>query len=140
MRDMTINGALSAPVNFIVHSLKDVNKQLEQGRPFFIDIVEQGIALYEAEGFPFASPRKLAPEKARVEAQKHFDRWFESAVGFEEQAGFAIRNGRSAIAAFELHQATERLYHCVLLVLTLYSPLCRARHKGVYAARRTMPS
>ncbi|MFA6117628.1 MAG: nucleotidyltransferase domain-containing protein [Sphingomonas sp.] len=29
MRDMTINGALSAPVNFIVHSLKDVNKQLE---------------------------------------------------------------------------------------------------------------
>ena len=26
------------------------------------------------------------------------------------------------IAAFNLHQATERLYHCVLLVVTLYSP------------------
>ena len=25
-------------------------------------------------------------------------------------------------AAFELHQATEQLYHCVLLVLRLYSP------------------
>ena len=58
MRETGITHALSAPVNFIVHSLKDVNKQLEQGRPFFVDIVRQGIALYEAEGFAFASPRE----------------------------------------------------------------------------------
>src|SRR4051812_26799989 len=76
MRDVTINNALSAPVNFIVHSLGDMNKQLEQGRPFFIDIVEQGIALYEAEGFAFTTPQKLPPAKARAEAQKHYDRWF----------------------------------------------------------------
>lgn len=25
-------------------------------------------------------------------------------------------------AAFDLHQATERLYHCVLLVMTFYTP------------------
>ena len=53
MRDTTITRVLSAPVNFIVHTLTDVNQQLERGRPFFVDIVEQGIALYEAEGFPF---------------------------------------------------------------------------------------
>ena len=82
MRDVTINHALSAPVNFIVHSLKDVNKQLEQGRPFFIDIVEQGVALYEAEGFPFASPIKLPPEKARAEAQEYFSKWFAAATEF----------------------------------------------------------
>jgi len=127
MRDMTINGALSAPVNFIVHSLKDVNKQLEQGRPFFIDIVEQGIALYEAEGFPFASPRKLPPEKARAEAQKHFDTWFASASrrlrAFELEAREAtIDTEWRKDAAFTLHQAAERLYHCTMLVLTLYSP------------------
>ena len=39
MRDVTITNALSAPVNFIVHTLKDVNQQLEHGRPFFGDIV-----------------------------------------------------------------------------------------------------
>jgi len=122
MRDMTINGALSAPVNFIVHSLKDVNKQLEQGRPFFIDIVEQGIALYEAEGFPFASPRKLPPEKARAEAQKYFDEWFPSALGFLRNASYAVRDEDLKLAAFLFHQSTERLYHCALLVLTLYSP------------------
>lgn len=122
MRDMTIDGVLSAPVNFIVHSYKDVNGQLEQGRPFFVDIAEQGIALYEAEGFGLAMPRKLPPEEARAEAQKHFDRWFGSASGFHEQAKFAKENGRSNIAAFEFHQASEQLYHCTMLVLTLYSP------------------
>jgi predicted nucleotidyltransferase len=126
MRDMTINGALSAPVNFIVHSLKDVNKQLEQGRPFFIDIVEQGIALYEAEGFPFASPRKLPPEKARAEAQKYFDRWFATAETAFRTFELQRAEGTSIYwlneAVFSLHQAAERLYHCTMLVMTLYSP------------------
>jgi len=122
MRDVTINNALSAPVNFIVHSLTDVNKQLEQGRPFFIDIVEQGIALYEAEGFAFTTPQKLPPEKARAEAQKHFDKWFSSADAFRASSEFLAARGNHNEAAFSLHQAAERLYHCTLLVLTLYSP------------------
>jgi predicted nucleotidyltransferase len=127
MRDVTINQALGAPVSFIVHSLDDVNAQLERGRPFFIDIVEQGIALYEAEGFPFAQPRLLPPAEAKVEAQKYFDEWFASAVRrlrtfhVELQESVSDHAWRKD-AAFTLHQATERLYHCTLLVLTLYSP------------------
>ena len=122
MRDMTIDGILSAPVNFIVHSYKDVNGQLEQGRPFFVDIAEQGIALYEAEGFGLAMPRKLPPEEARAEAQKHFDRWFPSASDFEHLATLAQKEGMANKAAFLFHQAAEQYYHCTLLVLTLYSP------------------
>lgn len=127
MRDVTINNALSAPVNFIVHSLNDVNKQLDQGRPFFIDIVEQGVALYDAEGFPFATPRKLPKAKARAEAQKHFDNWFSSAArryrAFEMEQAEAEKDAEwRKDAAFTLHQAAERLYHCTMLVLTLYSP------------------
>jgi predicted nucleotidyltransferase/HEPN domain-containing protein len=122
MRDVTINEALHAPVSFIVHSLDDVNAQLERGRPFFIDIVEQGIALYEAEGFPFAQPRLLPPADAKIEAQKHFDDWFESAGRYLQTGVDHTAKGWRNEAAFELHQATERLYHCTLLVLTLYSP------------------
>ena len=122
MREMTITQTLSAPVSFIVHSLKDVNKQLEQGRPFFTDIAAQGIALYEAEGFPFATSTKLAPNAVQAEAEEQFSQWCGSASDFLEQAKFAMHNGRSNIAAFELHQATERFYHCVMLVFTLYSP------------------
>ena len=122
MRDTTITKALSAPVNFIVHSLTDVNAQLEKGRPFFVDIVSQGIALCEAEGFPFAQPRDLPPEEARAEAQQHFDKWFPSAEAFLRMAEGARAAGDTNEAAFVLHQSAERFYHCALLVLTLYSP------------------
>lgn len=122
MRDTTITKALSAPVSFIVHSVSDVNAQLERGRPFFIDIVRQGIALYDAEGFWFTSPRDLPPDEARAEAQTHFDEWFPSATRRFELARTALERGYTKEAAFDLHQAVERFYHCTLLVLTLYSP------------------
>ena len=122
MRDATITNALSAPVNFIVHSLSDINGQLEKGRPFFVDIVEQGIALYEAEGFPFAQPRDLPPGEARAEARKYFDEWFPSAVKFKRAAEFLVLDGGLKEAAFNYHQSVERFYHCVLLVFRLYTP------------------
>jgi predicted nucleotidyltransferase/HEPN domain-containing protein len=122
MRDATINEALSAPVNFIVHDFSDVNDQLTNGRPFFVDIARQGIALYEAEGYELATPRVLPPEEARAEAQGHFGRWFESAGRYLETGIGHTQKGWRNEAAFELHQATERFYHCALLVLTLYSP------------------
>ena len=122
MRDVTINQALSAPVNFIIHDLADVNDQLSHGRPFFVDIAKQGIALYEAEGFELATPRVLPPEEARAEAAKHFERWLPSAAAFLQNANDNVDRHRPAEAAFLFHQATERLYHCVLLVHTLYSP------------------
>lgn len=37
-------------------------------------------------------------------------------------ASDAIERGFPSEAAFLLHQATERAYHCLLLTLTLYSP------------------
>jgi predicted nucleotidyltransferase len=45
VREVTISKRISAPVTFIVHSLADVNDQLQHGRPFFIDAIEQGIVL-----------------------------------------------------------------------------------------------
>jgi HEPN domain-containing protein len=99
-----------------------VNKQLKRGRPFFVDIVRDGVALYEAPDHPFEHPEPLSPAEALAEAQGYFDQWFGSAGRFLEAAEFlAGRNGPKE-AAFQLHQATERLYHCLLLVLTLYSP------------------
>jgi predicted nucleotidyltransferase/HEPN domain-containing protein len=122
MRETTITHTISAPVSFIVHTLKDMNKQLEHGRPFFVDIANQGIALYEAEGFPFVPSTALAPHAALKEAQQHFSTWHMSASGFSRNASYAMRDGDINLAAFLLHQATERLYHCVMLVFTLYSP------------------
>jgi predicted nucleotidyltransferase/HEPN domain-containing protein len=126
MREVTIAKTLSAPTNFIVHTLTDVNTQLYKGRPFFTDIVEQGVALYQAEGHPFSTPGKLPKGEARAEAQSHFDHW--SALADQSIETFRLQRAAGETttwrndAAFTLHQAVERLYHCLLLVFTLYSP------------------
>ena len=122
MRDTTITNALTAPVSLIVHCLNDVNAQLERGRPFFVDIVKQGIALYDAEGFCFTAPRNLPPEDARIEAQVYFDEWFPKITSAVRGAARYVEDGEPSDAAFTLHQAAERAYHCLLLTTTLYSP------------------
>jgi uncharacterized protein len=122
LQELTITRRLSTPVNFIVHAYGDLNDQLAHGRPFFADIARDGVVLYEAPGYPLAETKALAPEMAKEEARRHFDHLFPSAVHWFELAEEAIKRRYDKEAAFALHQATERLYHCALLVLTLYSP------------------
>ena len=122
LQELTITRRLSTPVNFIVHAYGDVNEQLAHGRPFFADIARDGIVLYEAPGFPLAEPKTLAPVEVLAEARRHFDHWFPRAAHRFELAQEALKRGYDKEAAFDLHQATERYYHCALLTLTLHSP------------------
>lgn len=122
LRELTVTRHLATPVNFIVHSIMDLNDQLARGRPFFADIISDGIMLYETPGFPLAEPGTLDPEAARTEALKRFGHWFPSAAHRFELATEAIRRGYGREAAFDLHQTVERLYHCILHVLMLHSP------------------
>lgn len=120
-QDFDIAHTLTAPAQFIVHSLADVNRQLSKGRPFFAEIAKEGIALFEAPDHPLARPAKLSPAEAYAEAKAHFDKWFVSAGRFLEAGQFLIERGGPNEAAFQLHQAAERYYHCLLLTETLYS-------------------
>lgn len=122
MRAVTIEKSISAPANFIVHDLADTNEQLRHGRPFFVDIARDGIALYELVGCDFEPPHHLTRAKQQAEARRFFDEWFESAATYAQNARDNVERGRPKEAAFLFHQAAERFYHCVLLVLTLYSP------------------
>ncbi|PKA39973.1 nucleotidyltransferase [Rhizobium sullae] len=116
-----ISHRIETPVIPIVHCLSDVNDQLARGRPFFTDIARDGIVLYEEPGHPLAQPKALTPEEAKAEAQRYFDEWSENASGFLT-AQQALQGDFPKQQAFFLHQASEALYHCVLLVLTHYSP------------------
>ena len=127
---------LRTPVSFIVHSLDDVNQQLERGRSFFADILREGVALHDTAGAKFVKPAALSPTVALAEAEGHFEEWWRSAQGFVKGARFYATEDEPKLAAFSLHQATEHLYHCVLLVLTLYSP---KSHNLVFLRRRCEP-
>jgi len=114
--------SLRTPVSLIYHSLDDVNEKLRLGRYFFMDIVRDGIVLFEKPGFPFVEPQPLSPAEALQETREYYDEWFESACNFFRLATEATRSGMLKEAAFLLHQTTERFYHCLFLVRTLYSP------------------
>jgi predicted nucleotidyltransferase/HEPN domain-containing protein len=122
LRDLEAGGPVRTSVNLVVHSLADVNGRLKRGRPFFVDIVRDGIALHDTPDYPFDPPNPLSADAARAEAQSNFDEWFPSGSAFLKGASYYNSIDRPKEAAFQLHQAAERLYHCTLLVLTLYSP------------------
>jgi len=122
LEELASGRSLRTPVSLIYHSLDDVNEKLKLGRYFFIDILRDGVLLFDEPGHPFAEPQQLSAAEALRETQEYFEEWFDSAVKFRRASEFLRGDKAPKEAAFNLHQAAERLYHCLFLVRTLYSP------------------
>lgn len=122
IRELSVSKTLRTPVNFIVHSLHEVNDGLAHGRYFFMDVAKEGIALYQSDDSELHQPKPKTPAQALAMAKEYFEEWAPAAAGMLETARFSQGQGRFKDAAFLYHQATERLYHCVLLVVTFYTP------------------
>ncbi len=122
MREYGITKTLKTPVNFIVHTLQEVNDGLAHGRYFFMDVAKDGIALYQSDDTPFHTPKPKTPKQALAMAKEYFEEWYPSAARFLKASQFLAGENGPREAAFNMHQAAERLYHCVLLVCTFYTP------------------
>ena len=122
IRAYTIEKTLHTPVNFIVHSLHEVNDGLSHGRVFFMEVKKDGVGLYEADDRELATPKPKTPEQALAMAKEYYAKWFPSADAFHASFKFLTERGNLNEAAFNLHQATERLYSCLLLTMTFYTP------------------
>ncbi|MGQ3100745.1 MAG: HEPN domain-containing protein [Sphingopyxis solisilvae] len=121
-RELAIDKTLHTPVNFIVHTMQEVNDGLAHGRYFFMDVAKDGIALYEFDDKELHKPKPKTPQQALDMAREYFDEWFAAAMRRHDFAKFGLEKGHLKETAFELHQTTETLYHCVLLVCTFYTP------------------
>ena len=122
IRAYTIEKTLRTPVNFIVHSLHEVNDGLAHGRVFFMEVAKDGIALYEADDRELATPKPKTPEQALDAAKAYFEEWMPNGAAFVKGFRFYLSEGDPKRAAFLLHQATESLYQGLLLTLTFYTP------------------
>ncbi|MGQ3138394.1 MAG: nucleotidyltransferase [Sphingopyxis solisilvae] len=121
-RELAIDKTLHTPVNFIVHTLQEVNDGLAHGRYFFMDVAKDGIALYEYDDKELHTPKPKTPEQALAMAREYFEEWFPLAMQRFELSAMGREKGYLKPAAFDLHQSTEFLYHCVQLVCTFYTP------------------
>lgn len=114
--------ASPSPVTLIVHDIRELNWQIRRGQFFFAELWRQGVVLHDAKRFTLARPKAATPEERKELAQEYFDHWFTSAGEFF--AGYEFYVGRKSwsIAAFQLHQATERYFAAALLVFTGTKP------------------
>ena len=122
IREFSITKTIHVPVNYILHTLQEVNDGLAHGRYFFMDVKREGIALYQADETELHEPKPKTPAQALKMAKAYYEEWFPSAAKFKKASDFLIGEEGLREAAFNLHQAAERLYHCVLLVCTFYTP------------------
>ncbi|MDR6513030.1 putative nucleotidyltransferase/HEPN domain-containing protein [Novosphingobium capsulatum] len=122
MREYGIAGTIKTPVNFIVHTLQEVNDGLAHGRYFFMDVARDGIALYQSDDTELHQPKPKTPHAALAMAKEYFEEWFPASMRKFKLAKDAKDQAFNKEAAFLLHQTTESLLHCVLLVVTFYTP------------------
>jgi predicted nucleotidyltransferase/HEPN domain-containing protein len=118
---------LPTPVNPIFHGIEFVNHELREGNYFFDDIKEYGILLFSTSRYQLESKREMSAGEMQTKAQQYFDNWFKSADIFFETFHSHFEKGKNddsylKVAAFELHQATERYYGALQLVFTGYKP------------------
>jgi len=110
-------------VNFIVHTIQHVNQMLAERRFFFMDILKEGFLLWDSGRYSLARPPKeLPPEVMLRHAEEYFGEWMETGDQFMRGADFMVKDKALKLAAFLLHQASERYITCLLLVHTGYKP------------------
>jgi uncharacterized protein len=109
-------------ISIIMHSVDEIKAAIKRGSYFFVDIKKEGIQLHSSKRFRLPSVKELNIKQRKGNAERHFENWFQSAKEFLQQYEHAVNDNALKIAAFDLHQATERFYHTVLLVFTDYKP------------------
>jgi predicted nucleotidyltransferase/HEPN domain-containing protein len=110
------------PLNVIFHGIDYLNSEIEDGSYFFVDILKEGIMLFDSGNFQLSSPKPLNPKDRKQKAQRYFDKWSNGANEFFESFQFSFGKGYFSNAAFQLHQSTERFFTCLILVYTDYKP------------------
>ena len=105
---------------FINESIKELNNALSEGHYFYVDILTQGIVLYDSGEYQLATPRELNFCEIEKRARRYYDNRFVKATSFFETAEFNHSKAWYVMASFMLHQATEYFIKTIPLVFILY--------------------
>ncbi|WP_026631085.1 nucleotidyltransferase domain-containing protein [Dyadobacter alkalitolerans] len=90
-RVMSISGQTN--VSMIHHGIGFVNHAIEQNQYFFVDILKEGIMLFDSEKFKLSEPKAMNAEQRQAKAEKLFEAWFDSANNFFENFEFNFNKG-----------------------------------------------
>jgi uncharacterized protein len=110
------------PISLIAEDIQFVNRRLRKSQYFYIDILRDGVLLYDSGKFKLAEPREITAQERKTLAEEDFDYWVSKAIRLFSLYEFCVSEKSYNEAAFQLHQITESLYGTILLVFTRYKP------------------
>src|SRR5690606_2501723 len=115
------------PINPHVQDFNSVNEGLELGQYFFVEILNDGVLLFDSSLHQFSKPKLLTEEQIRALALEKYKKWYKGGLRILKYAkvgmGVSISEKEELKdIAFLLHQAAERFFSCVLLVFGNYKP------------------
>jgi uncharacterized protein len=74
--------------------------ELDDYRYFFVDIMKEGIMLYDSGKFPLSEPKSLNAAQRVEKMTEEFEHWFEGACRFLETAYIQVERTWYKDAAF----------------------------------------
>ena len=104
----------------INESISKLNDALSEGRYFYVDILEQGIILYDSGEYQLVTPRELNYREIKEIAKEYFDKRFSDAKDFFAGTKFYEQRQNYRLESFILHQAAENFLKTIPLVHILY--------------------
>ena len=104
----------------INESVSKLNDALSEGRYFYVEILAQGIMLYDSEEYRLATPRELDYAEFKEMAEAYYKDKYSDAEDFLFHAKIAQERGTYQMCSFMLHQATENFIKTIPLVYVLY--------------------
>lgn len=122
MENKILRRATPIPTSLFNHTISFVNEQIEYSQYFFLDMVREGIMLYDSGKYELTVPRELLPAEKLKKEKEDFEYWMEKGEKHLKHYHYAITDKDYPEAAFFLHQASESCYAAFSLVFTGYKP------------------
>lgn len=119
----SVNGEdLRTPVRLTILSFERFSDQIHQGNRYLQNIMEECVVLHDADPTAWPDCNAVVALDVAAEAELHLEEGLALVAEFLGSAKVSAANGWFRKAAFDLHQATERLYNIALLVLVGRTP------------------
>lgn len=104
----------------INESISKFNNALSEGRYFYVDILTQGIMLYDSGECQLATPRKLNFSEILQMAEEYYNGKLHRAKNHFDHYLLDYSKKDYTYSTFDLHQTTEHLIKAIPLVCILY--------------------
>ena len=119
-RFLRSKGRFQTYPQIINESISKFNNALSEGRYFYVDILTQGIMLYNSGECQLATPRDLNFSEIEEMALDYYDDKFTDGIDSFDGGRFYYDRNKYHKAIFMLHQATESYLKTIPLVYILY--------------------